>query len=263
MPADMVGLSTPKAIQLIADYRKSIVRTIKDYEALFAEAGMESAIGDISPDYLYYCDESIRNIKKYLGSSVKIIIILRNPIDRAYSMYLLLKEQGLEELSFEEALKSEPERISKNWAAGYHLVNVSSYYRQVKAYLESFSHVKIYLYDDLKEETLRVVREVYSYLGVDGSFEPDINIKYNRSGVTRHIYFRKWHESRVFQKAVMFYFKMRRDENPIQAADAFSARLTTRKAVMSAGTRAQLRRIFGEEIAKLETLIGRNLGHWA
>jgi len=88
--------------------------TWEDYQNLFKGAITYKAVGEASADYLYYFKCSIKNIKKYLGNP-KIIIILRNPIERAFSAYLHMLRDGREYLSFREALHMEEERKKNNW----------------------------------------------------------------------------------------------------------------------------------------------------
>lgn len=139
--------------------------------------------GDISNDYLYYYDRTIENIKKYLSVNVKIVIILRNPVERAYSNYMHHVRDGWENLSFEKALEAEKDRIKNNWGWSYHYFKAGLYYEQVKAYLDNFEKVKIILYDDLKNE--KTINELFKFLNLD-TIKKDTSInKYNVSGKPR------------------------------------------------------------------------------
>ena len=75
-----------------------------EYYELF-EKSTEKCAGEASVFYLYYFEEAIKNIKKELGSDVKIIIVLREPVSRAISAYEhVLRNNPKEKLSFKEAL---------------------------------------------------------------------------------------------------------------------------------------------------------------
>jgi len=82
----------------------------EEYKALFDDSGEYKSVGESTVFYLYYYKESIKNIKFRLGDDVKIIIVLRNPIDRAYSAFQHVSRSVKENLSFEEALKREENR---------------------------------------------------------------------------------------------------------------------------------------------------------
>ncbi len=141
--------------------------------------------GDISNDYLYYYERSIPNIKKLLGEDVKIIIILRNPVDRAYSNYMHSVRDGWEDSSFEEAIIKEPLRIQKNWAWPYHYVNVGRYFKQVKSYLDNFKNVKIYLFEDLKNKQ-EFMNSLFSFLKLEPISYGKERKEYNISGYPKN-----------------------------------------------------------------------------
>ena len=94
------------------------VTTYEEYIALFEEVSSEKAIGETSPLYLY-SEKAIQRIHHYLPD-VKLIVILRNPIDRAFSCYTHLLREGYESLSFADSLKAEEGRIHDNWAHLWH-----------------------------------------------------------------------------------------------------------------------------------------------
>ena len=83
----------------------------QEYKALFDDATKFKAIGESSVFYLYYYKEAIKNIKFRLDDNIKIIILLRNPIDRAYSAFQHVSRGLKENLSFEEALQIEENRL--------------------------------------------------------------------------------------------------------------------------------------------------------
>ena len=91
-----------------------VVRRLGDYRALFDAATDTAAIGEKSPDLLYYYDESIPVIRDVLGEP-KIIIALRDPVSRAFSAYNFMVGQGRETLSFDDALAAEEDRLADNW----------------------------------------------------------------------------------------------------------------------------------------------------
>ena len=83
------------------------ITTLREYESLFANVTNELGIGEASPLYLY-SEKAARRIKHYVPDA-KLMVILRNPVDRAFSCYTHLLREGYETLSFEAALKAESE----------------------------------------------------------------------------------------------------------------------------------------------------------
>lgn len=164
--------------------RKRTKFTLDHYLNLFKRGAGKKAIGEASALYLYHYDVAIPRIREYL-EEVKIIIVLRNPVERAFSAYTHLVRDGIESLPFERCLEMEEKRIRENWFPLHFFKELGFYYRQVKAYLENFRDIRVYLYDDFKKHTLDTVKDVYAFLGVDPSFTPDVSIKYNPSGIPR------------------------------------------------------------------------------
>ncbi|SHM59210.1 sulfotransferase family protein [Gracilibacillus kekensis] len=141
------------------------------YYKLFCHAPENSVIGEASTSYLY-SEKAAMDIKKF-NPNGKIIILLRNPVDRAYSMYRHQVRDGFETNTFEKGLELEKERIYKGMPYGYHYFEGGLYYRQIKNYLNVFGpeNVKIIIFEEFKETPIKVLKEIFAYLNVK-----DINI---------------------------------------------------------------------------------------
>ena len=111
-------------------------KSLEEYRGLFKKAKLGQLCGDISPDYLYYYQNAVPKILNEINAQLPIVIILRNPIDRAYSNYLHHVRERKEDLSFEDALKVEDERRAANWAWGWSYMAVGLYAEQVKAWFD-------------------------------------------------------------------------------------------------------------------------------
>jgi hypothetical protein len=168
-------------------YNKTLLKDFNEYKKLFENVNNEKAIGDVSPDYLYFYENSIKNIKKYLGDNVKIIIILRNPIERAYSNYTFYVKLNLENLSFWEALQKEEERKKANMRWAFRYKEIGLYYNQVKSYKESFREVMIIDFDEFKNNRKQVVKNICRFLEVDDDINYiNFNEIYNKSGIPKN-----------------------------------------------------------------------------
>ena len=128
-------------------YSMNIIQSREEYRSLFKTAEPGQLRGDISPDYLYFHQNAAPKILNEINAQIPIIIVLRNPIDRAYSHYLHHVSGGRENLAFKDALKAEQERRATNWAWGWNYVDVGLYSGQVKAYAESFGRVLLLLFE--------------------------------------------------------------------------------------------------------------------
>jgi len=104
----------------------------------FPKIGNDKIIGEIDPEYLS-CPECPTRIMEAFGQNLKFIIILRNPIDRAYSAYLMAKSRGYEKLSFEDALKEESGRLNTKFGElNFSYSKRSRYSSQIQAYFNIF-----------------------------------------------------------------------------------------------------------------------------
>ncbi|WP_419151949.1 sulfotransferase domain-containing protein [Aeribacillus alveayuensis] len=88
-----------------------------------------------------------------------MIVILRNPVDRAYSQYMHFVRDGRETLSFQAALEKEQKRLENNWEYAWGYKNLGYYSAQLKVYFELFDRrqFKIFLYED-KRKSKTVVK---------------------------------------------------------------------------------------------------------
>ena len=153
--------------------RGSGVEKWGDYLALFKDAGGKKAIGESSAAYCY-CEESPGWIKSSLGD-VKIIIILRNPASRAFSLYGWMVREGYEDApTFAEALEREPVRLHDpvfrvqcpQFFPDYLYFTTGLYFEQVSRYIETFGRdrVKIYLFEEFVKQPALICQDAFRFV---------------------------------------------------------------------------------------------------
>jgi Sulfotransferase domain len=150
----------------VQTYQEHIWRR-DDYEALFAKAPAGARLGEATPFYLHDL-ESHDRIRK-LTPDVRIILLLRDPVDRAHSNWTHLWNAGLEpEADFLAACRAEPERIAAGWAQFWHYLGLGLYGRQLEHLYERFSREQVLLlrYKELKDAPAATLDRVCSFLGV-------------------------------------------------------------------------------------------------
>ncbi|GAA2705368.1 sulfotransferase family protein [Actinoplanes palleronii] len=138
-----------------------------DYEALFAPAPSGALLGEATPFYLHDLDAHDR-IKK-LAPDARIILLLRDPVDRAHSNWTHLWNAGLEpEADFLAACRAEPARIAAGWAQFWHYLGLGLYGRQLQHLYERFPREQVLLlrYRELKDAPAATLDRVCSFLGV-------------------------------------------------------------------------------------------------
>ena len=147
------------------------VTTLSDYQKMFEGSSEYKYRGESSVMYLPFPDITIRNIKKYLNKNVKIIIMLRNPVERAFAGYLHnVRYNTSENLSFEEAIEKSEERYQKtnDMTPDTRYLHVGMYYNQVKKYMDEFGkNVHVVIYDDYVSNINRSIKRVFDFLKVN------------------------------------------------------------------------------------------------
>jgi len=241
---------------------QNIIKSFNEYYNLFKDVNQEKMIGEASADNLYFYNDTIKYIKKYLGN-IKIIIILRNPIERAFSAYMHLIHRGREYLSFLEAIKEEKNRRNNNWEFIWYYTDVGFYYYQVKAYLGNFTQVKIYPYDDLRKDPPGLIKDIYKFLEIDTSFVPDVSIKYNVTGIPKNKFIHKFlKEPNILKSAVKPIVKtLIPKEKRRKIIEKIKMR-NLQKPQMKPETREYLKNLYRKDILKLQDLIRRDLSSW-
>jgi hypothetical protein len=243
------------------DIRRYTPADVEGYRALFRNVSGEKAIGEASPMYLYSAQAPGR-IKYYIPAA-KLIAILRNPVERAYSTFSLLHLQGREPLNeFSQALQAEEVRIRNKWTWMYHYKNVGFYYVQLKRYFAIFEQdqIRVYLYEDLKAEPFRLVRNILQFLEVDDAFVPEVSVKDNPAGTPKSEIFSKLVDKPNPIKTLVRPFL------PEQIRKRILASLRTlnlaERAPLAPEVRGELVEVYREDILQLEKLIGRDLSGW-
>lgn len=164
---------------------EDLCATWDDYLAQFAEAGDQKAVGDVSPSYFAY-PESAAAIRERLGD-VRIVLILRDPVQKAFSQYSHLIRDGRETLPFWEALQAEPDRRAKGYGALWRYAEGGRYAEPVARFLEVFGpdRVLVLLFEDLVRDAQATMRQLFAFLGVDPDVPIDTSGVFNKSGAPR------------------------------------------------------------------------------
>jgi hypothetical protein len=159
----------------IREQHAAIINSLEEYAELFAESGESKARGEISPSYLFV-PEAADRIKAMLPE-VKILVLLRNPVKRAFSNYATLFMSGRETEELEIALSKEEERLRKGYEHFWAYKGLGLYYDQTRRYVELFgrSRVGIWLYEDMSSDPVQIFQEICRFIGVDDSFAPDLS----------------------------------------------------------------------------------------
>ncbi len=254
-------------------FRFGVVRDEETYLRLFEGVTNESVIGEATPTYLF-SRQAPKLIAKRIPDA-KIIIMLRNPIERAYSHYMMNKRFGLEYLPLKEAIMKNITAIEKYREEERHInvdephekllqhhpyIEMGLYCSQIKRYWKYFSkeRVKIYLFDDLKQAPLNLIQDIYAFLEVDPNFIPsNLSKQYNKATKTPRF------------SRLMYHFYKSRMGSIFRRLTPRSAKHIARKILykekmprMTQDEWRFLSSFFQDEIEELSQLLSRDLSEW-
>lgn len=238
---------------------RNAITSIKGYRALFRGVTNEKAVGEASTTYLSNPNAAGR-IKKQIPDA-RLIAMLRNPVDRAYSAFMHLSRDGREpHADFARALDEEERRIRDNYAPLWRYTKIGMYAEQVERYLKNFdrSRIKIYLYDDYKADAAAVVRDMFQFLCVDETGPVNLRLQHNVSGIPKN---------RLLNSLLSRPTRLRSALRPVLPQYVRRAALEVRnrnlvKRPLPPELREHLKGVFREDILKLQDLIDRDLSQW-
>lgn len=231
------------------------IQTMAAYEQLFERAAGAAAIGEASPIYLE-CPQAADRIRSAIPA-VRLIASLRQPVERAYSDYLMhLRHRGLE---FDPARDLS---AGASWAAAdSRWMQVSRYHGQLERYYAAFPRAQIHvaLFDDLKRNALGMVQDVYRFVGVDPAFAPDFETPHAIGGLPAS----RLLERLMTNRAVGSIVKPLLPGKAANWVRRMRARNLQKPPALPPELRRELTaRIFRDDIERTGQLIGRSLTHW-
>ena len=239
------------------------VWTWEEYKSLFNDVIDEKAIGESTVLYLYYYKDAIKNIKEKLGNDVKIIIMLRNPADRAYSAFQHVSRGFKEQNSFEKSLEMEDGRLERveNLTPMVMYKDMGLYHEMVKSYQENFSNVHIVIYDDFRDDTENEMKKTYQFLGISDNEDIDYVTRHNVGGKRwkndkmKHLFMKENPIKSVIKRIIPRRLRKGLRNNLVTAS-------TNKVLLMKDQTRIMLNDFFREDVRKLSDLLNRDLTHW-
>jgi len=229
----------------------------ESYLKLFRNVKDEKAIGEASVVYLW-SRTAARNIFSKIPDA-RILMVLRNPVETAFSHYLHSVTSGIVRCSFREQIQSDLRHQGGKFEKAYPILEFGLYYEQVKRYLDLFpkANIRIYLYEQYRAQPAQMMADILRFLNVDWTLAVDMSEEYNAPRIPRHIaigYFLKklglWQlAKKLAPEAVL----------PRLRALVFRPR---KLLVMDPGDRRYLIDYYREDVQKLSGLLDRDLRAW-
>ena len=242
-------------------YYESFVYKWEDYLNLFPDNDNKQykAIGEASPVYLY--DENAPSEIKNALPNVKLIAILRNPIERAFSNFAMHHTGlGYETTpDFMEALALEEQRKKEHWWWGFYYKEAGLYTVQLKRYLDLFDKNKILiiLYDDLKNDKKNTYLKITNFLDITPIAKENLDKKYKVTEIPKRKFVEQLLHNKILISIGQLIPKTYRStiKQNIRKFNNF-------KPVITKEAFVYLSKYYEKEIKELGTLLNRDLSHW-
>ena len=238
--------------------------TFNEYVDLFKDASKQKIIGEASPDYLVYPDAP-KAIFEF-DSNAKLVVILRNPFDAAYSEFLMNERDGefVKGTTFMDVLKVEYYTDS-NLQNLPKLIRSRLYDIHIKRYLDFFKRdqMHFFLFEDLKD-TDQLLKILFEFLGISVECNIDVSKKYNNASTQK---------TNPRLELLLRRIPVSVKDKIIRAMPSFlSSWYLSRRFGIHEGekqtvkcpeeAKEYLRPIFTPAIKELENVIGRDLSTW-
>lgn len=229
--------------------------TLEAYEKMFEGVTTQKAIGECSTGYL--TNKTVIPRIKELLPDVKIIAVLRNPVDRAYSNYRDYVGRGIEHRTFKKAIHDEMAAMKSNQPYEYRpFLRLGLYADSLSIYMDTFGRDKVHiiLFEELAKDPLSVAKNLFRFLEVDDTVKPDVSVRRNVSDKSDKLRLLTkklrlgWLKKLIPRSAHAFFKKL------------FFSMVSSEQ--LTPEVKKELREFFLNDINKLEVLINRDLSSW-
>jgi len=228
------------------------------WSRLFADRDERYRV-DASVTTATYPDVSIPNIRRYCEPDTKLLVMLRNPVERAYSSYMYCVARGWERASFEQCLDDEQRRIDENWQHLWFLSHLGRYRERLAPFHDAFSEKDIHVIvsEEFASAPDETMARLYEFLDIAPA-QIDASARMNSGGKPRNTVVRGLstlvHGQPLLRKGVRMF-----------TTRGFRDSLRTRSLVkenMGVHTRARLDATFADTRSWMQEQLGRQLPGW-
>jgi hypothetical protein len=234
------------------------------YTEMYREVKEGQKICDASVAQFTNHRHTLRNIRNVYGekaSELKTFVILRNPVDRAYSHYQMFLKNKVETMGFEEALNPEVVRERRKEQLGFDYIGGSLYAQRITDILEKLPQTEVYLTEDLKQPDF--LERFLNSCGLRTDVEINTSARLNPSGVPKR---KGWIALLNHQNVVKSILKKSLSDKALFNLIALKSKLLEKgieRVKIEESLRAELlEKHFRDDLQRLEKVIGRDLSKW-
>lgn len=234
-----------------------LVSEWSDYLKLFQNAKTEKAIGEASVCYLWSKTAAARIHSKI--PCAKIVMVLRDPTEVAFSLYLQSVAEGLVRGSFRETIEACVCNKSARFSLLYPFLELSLYFEQVKRFLQTFpgQNILILFYEEYRQQQLKTLAKIFRFLNVAPDFVPDTSERHLEPRVPRLIGL-----TNFLKKTSVWGYAKSWAPNPLRP---WLRNLTYRRRtaiMMNDRDREYLVEYYRKDVEQLSILLDRDLSAW-
>ena len=265
----LTSFKEPHFFDIDKNYQEGYQWYLSEY---YHKVGNQQIIGEFTPSY-FTVPKVSKRIKKDIGKDIKFILILRNPVERAYSLYLHAKRDLKENLSFEEGLLEEEDRLKKFIKNGddisygkFSYINGGLYYKHLINFLQDFdqSQFKFFIFEEeFMNDRQKMLNEIYDFLNIE-PIDVDIDIKSNAAADARFPKIKSFlNEKSRFKSYSKSLIKSKKVRSKIiNYLQKLSNKKVIKQEINHEFKMKILNKYFLDDIQKLEKLIDRDLSVW-
>lgn len=210
-----------------------------------------------------------------LDPGAKLILVLRNPVDRAISAFNFARKRNMEPLTLEEAIDAEPERIKKGdlrVLSNNTYLDHGRYFHQIQRLHSIFppEQLLVLFYEDLRNKPEAVIEKTYRFIGVDPAFVPEFKTL-NKTGAVRF----RWIRNLIYSQSRAKQFLVR---NVIDRWFPYDLKYRTKIFFLNLVTKRKtdpnenrgtdpktlkrMKELLSEDTKQLEALLEKDLSAW-
>jgi len=228
------------------------------YAALFQKAEPGQVLGEVCPSYAV-CPSAAKAIYA-ANPAARIIFMLRDPVQRAWSQYMMnLREGKTLEKDFLREVEQDDTLAKKGWGVNHQYLALGRYADQVERYLAVFpkEQVHILLHEEFKEDPMATMRKLFSVIGVAPLEEMDLSGKFNEAAVPRNAVLNRL----LVRSGAISTIKAM---VPRHLRGGFKEMLYSRKNMPTLPSEQALRlwKHYEQDVERLSRLMGKDLRRW-
>jgi hypothetical protein len=228
-----------------------------DYLRLFEGVRDETVVGEATPGYLW-SKTAARNIHDQIPGA-RILIMLRDPAERAFSQHLHVRAASKSRRTFREHIEANLRNQSKQFGLDYPLLEFGLYHEQLLRYFQLFprEQICVQLYDDYQADPASTFSAIFRFLKVDAAFVPQASKRHLEGSAPRRPAL-----VHALQKTGVWQAAKRLTPRALLPIARRAAFLPREQVKMSAEDRRFLVDYYAEDVRKVAGLIGRDLSAW-